>query len=539
MTNIAFIGLGIMGSPMAVHLAKAGHPVAGYNRSPDKAQPLVDAGGTAAESIADAVRDADVVCVMVPDSPDVTDVLTGEGGVFDSAKAGALVIDFSSIRPDVTVAPRRAGQGARASGSSTPRSPAARRARSTPRCRSWSAARPTTSRPPSRSSTPSARPSCTSARAAPARPSRRPTSSSSPPTSRRSSEAVVFLEAYGVDTKAALEVLGGGLAGSKVLDQKKENMLSRSFEPGFRIDLHHKDMGIVTAAAREAGVVVPLGSLVAQLMGSALGPTATAASTTPPCCAASSGSAGPPPRRRTDMARMRAVDAAVLILEKEGATQTFGLPGAAINPFYSAMREHGGHQARAGPPRRGRLAHGRGLHPRRGRQHRRLHRYVGPGRHRHDHRPLLRLRRLDPDPLHHRPGARGQAAQGGLPGGRHRLHRQAGLQVGRHGDGAGAGARARSRRRSRSCARGGPGPVLVDLPIDVQLAEIDFDIDTYEPLPVSRPAATRAAGGEGAVHAQRRRASADRGRRRHHQRRRGRPAGRVRRDSPASRSSRP
>jgi len=81
---------------------------------------------------------------------------------------------------------------------------------------------------------------------------------------------VVFLEAYGVDTKAALDVLGGGLAGSKVLDQKRENMLSRSFVPGFRIALHHKDLGIVTAAAREAGVVVPLGSLVAQLMASAL-----------------------------------------------------------------------------------------------------------------------------------------------------------------------------------------------------------------------------------------------------------------------------
>jgi 2-hydroxy-3-oxopropionate reductase len=83
-------------------------------------------------------------------------------------------------------------------------------------------------------------------------------------------EAVVFLEAYGVDTTAALEVLGGGLAGSKVLDQKKQNMLDRSFDPGFRIELHHKDLGIVTAAAREAGVVAPLGGLVAQLMASAL-----------------------------------------------------------------------------------------------------------------------------------------------------------------------------------------------------------------------------------------------------------------------------
>jgi 2-hydroxy-3-oxopropionate reductase len=82
-------------------------------------------------------------------------------------------------------------------------------------------------------------------------------------------EALVFLEAYGVDTEAALAVLGGGLAGSKVLDQKKSNMLARSFVPGFRIDLHHKDMGIVTSAAREAGVVLPLGAVVAQLMASA------------------------------------------------------------------------------------------------------------------------------------------------------------------------------------------------------------------------------------------------------------------------------
>ena len=64
-------------------------------------------------------------------------------------------------------------------------------------------------------------------------------------------------------------MLGGGLAGSAVLNQKKQNMVNGSFEPGFRIDLHHKDMGIVTSAAREAGVVVPVAALVAQLMASA------------------------------------------------------------------------------------------------------------------------------------------------------------------------------------------------------------------------------------------------------------------------------
>ncbi|BDH56420.1 hypothetical protein MTP03_13590 [Tsukamurella sp. PLM1] len=89
MTTIAFIGLGIMGSPMAVHLAEAGHTVAGFNRTPERAKPLVDAGGRAAESIADAVAGAEVIAVMVPDSPDVEAVLAGEGGVFDSAPAGA------------------------------------------------------------------------------------------------------------------------------------------------------------------------------------------------------------------------------------------------------------------------------------------------------------------------------------------------------------------------------------------------------------------------------------------------------------------
>jgi len=79
-------------------------------------------------------------------------------------------------------------------------------------------------------------------------------------------EAVVFLEAYGVDTHAALKVLGGGLAGSNVLDQKGRKMLDRDFAPGFRLALHNKDLGIVTAAARQAGISVPLGSAVAQLV---------------------------------------------------------------------------------------------------------------------------------------------------------------------------------------------------------------------------------------------------------------------------------
>ena len=86
-TRIGFIGLGIMGAPMAANLVKAGFDVAGYNRSPARIEQLVAAGGRGAADIAEAVRDADVVATMVPDSPDVQAVLAGEGGVFEHARA--------------------------------------------------------------------------------------------------------------------------------------------------------------------------------------------------------------------------------------------------------------------------------------------------------------------------------------------------------------------------------------------------------------------------------------------------------------------
>ena len=77
MTNVAVIGLGIMGLPMAINLVTAGHTVSGFNRSQDRIDKLVAAGGQGATSIADAVAAADVIITMVPDSPDVEAVVTG------------------------------------------------------------------------------------------------------------------------------------------------------------------------------------------------------------------------------------------------------------------------------------------------------------------------------------------------------------------------------------------------------------------------------------------------------------------------------
>ena len=268
MSSIAFIGLGVMGSPMAVHLAKAGHDVTGYNRTPGKAGPLQDAGGTATDSIASAVAGADIVCVMVPDSPDVRDVLAGPGGVFENSKPNTLIIDFSSIRPDVTVelAEQAAHEGVRlldapVSGGEAGAVNAALSIMVGGDALDFEAAAEVFDHvgktvvhvgPSASGQTVKAANQLIVAA-----------------NIQALSEAMVFLEAYGVSTRAALDVLGGGLAGSKVLEQKRENMLSRSFEPGFRIELHHKDMGIVTAAAREAGIAVPTGALVSQLMASA------------------------------------------------------------------------------------------------------------------------------------------------------------------------------------------------------------------------------------------------------------------------------
>ncbi|MEU1427555.1 2-hydroxy-3-oxopropionate reductase [Nocardia sp. NPDC005746] len=267
MTNIAFIGLGIMGSPMAVHLQNAGHSVKGFDRNPAQAQPLVDAGGRAVTSIADAVRGADVIAVMVPDSPHVQEVLSGEKGVFETAEPGALIIDFSSIRPDVTqeLAKQAADRGFRlldapVSGGEPGAVNATLSIMVGGSAEDFASAQPLFDKVGKTVVHVGANGAGQTVKAA--------NQLIVATNIQAVAEAVVFLEAYGVELGPALDVLGGGLAGSAVLNQKRDKMINREFAPGFRIDLHHKDMGIFTTAAREAGLVTPAGSLIAQLVAS-------------------------------------------------------------------------------------------------------------------------------------------------------------------------------------------------------------------------------------------------------------------------------
>jgi len=265
MSNVAVIGLGIMGLPMAINLVNAGHRVTGYNRSPQKVQKLVDAGGNGAVGINEAVADADVIITMLPDSPDVAAVTTDEGGVFAHAKADALWIDASTIHPDVArslaSAARDAGlrpldapvsggeQGAIDGGLSIMVGGDAEDFAAAGQVFAAIGKTIVHVGPSGSGQTVKAANQLIVA-----------------VNIEALAEALTFLEASGVDLEPSLAVLGGGLAGSKVLDQKGTKMIGREFTPGFRLELHHKDLGIATAAARELGVATPLGSAAAQLV---------------------------------------------------------------------------------------------------------------------------------------------------------------------------------------------------------------------------------------------------------------------------------
>jgi 2-hydroxy-3-oxopropionate reductase len=263
MKTIGFIGLGIMGSPMAANLVRAGFEVAGHTRSRPGLDRLTAAGGRAADSVAEAVAGADAVITMLPDSPDVESVLLGPDGVLANAAPGTLVIDMSTISPQTARAVAAAADGFRVL--DAPVSGGER-----------GAVEGTLSIMVGGSDddVAAARPvfealGTTIVHVGPAGAGQTVKAANQlvvAGTIQLVAEAIVLLEASGVDAEAGLRVLAGGLAGSTVLDRKAASMLAREFAPGFRVDLHHKDLGIMLDAARSAGAVVPVGALVAQLM---------------------------------------------------------------------------------------------------------------------------------------------------------------------------------------------------------------------------------------------------------------------------------
>jgi 2-hydroxy-3-oxopropionate reductase len=268
MSTVGFVGLGIMGSPMAVNLARAGFEVTGYSRRQESADALVAAGGRWAESTAEAVADADAVITMLPDSPDVEAVALGPGGVVESARPGALYLDMSSIRPDVARSVAAAGQARGLRCLDAPVSGGERGAiDGTLSIMIGGAEADVEAAGPLLTVLGS-----TILHVGPAGAGQVVKAANQLVVAGNIAlvaEALVFLRSQDVDIEAALKVLQGGLAGSTVLARKSASMLAGDFTPGFRIELHDKDLAIFGAAAREAGVVTLLGALLAQLTGAA------------------------------------------------------------------------------------------------------------------------------------------------------------------------------------------------------------------------------------------------------------------------------
>ncbi|MEV4890066.1 NAD(P)-dependent oxidoreductase [Nonomuraea sp. NPDC055795] len=244
-----------MGRPMAGHLVKAGHEVTGYDLNP------VEFGGALAGGVAEAVSGADVVITMLPADPQVEAVFPE---VSANARPDALYIDFSTITPRTSqkIAQEwKRSLDAPVSGGEKGAADAVLSIMVGGSADDFEAARPvfeavgTTYKlvggPGAGQYVKAANQLVVGG------------------TYALVAEAIVLMEAAGVDAAAGLDVLTGGLAGSRILELKRASMLARDFRPGFRIDLHHKDMGIILDAARGAEVAVPMGALTAQLIAAA------------------------------------------------------------------------------------------------------------------------------------------------------------------------------------------------------------------------------------------------------------------------------
>ncbi|MFI5590922.1 2-hydroxy-3-oxopropionate reductase [Amycolatopsis sp. NPDC051758] len=263
--KLGFIGLGVMGAPMAAHLVAAGHDVSGFDVTTAAGEKLQAAGGRAAADVADAVAGAAVVITMLPNHPQVEAVVLAPGGVLESAEPGTLLIDMSTIRPETSIAVAEAARDkkirvldAPVSGGQAGAEQASLSIMVGGDAPDFDAAKPVFDAVGK-----------TIVHVGPHGAGQVVKAANQLVVGGiygLVSEAIVLLEASGVDAATGLDVLAGGLAGSRILELKRKSMVDRQFAPGFRIDLHHKDMGIALAAARQADVALPLTGLVAQLV---------------------------------------------------------------------------------------------------------------------------------------------------------------------------------------------------------------------------------------------------------------------------------
>ncbi len=256
MSKIGFIGVGIMGRPMAGHLQAGGHQLYLVRHRTALPQELLDGGAVACDSAKAVATEADVIIIMVPDTPHVEQVLFGEDGVAAGLSPGKLVIDMSSISPMQTqsFATRINELGcdyldAPVSGGEVGAKAATLTIMVGGPDNVFEKARPLfelMGKNITRVGENGAGQTCKVANQIVVA-----------LTIEAVGEALLFASRAGVDPAAVREALMGGFAGSKILEVHGERMIKRTFNPGFRIALHQKDLNLALAGARELGLSLP------------------------------------------------------------------------------------------------------------------------------------------------------------------------------------------------------------------------------------------------------------------------------------------
>lgn len=262
--KVSFIGMGTMGTAMALNIIKAGHEVTVHNRSREKEEPVAKAGARRAGSPKEASQEADIIITCVSDTPDVEGVVLGENGVIHGAQTGAIVIDMSTISPSATrrMAAQLARKGIRmldapVSGGSEGAQKGTLTIMVGGEAEDVAQAMPVLSA------------------------MGKSITHVGPSGSGQFTKAInqviisgVYLAVAegltlglkaGLDMEKVVQALAGGAAGSWVLNFRSGNMIKNEYPLGFRVRLHRKDLGIALEAAKEMGVFLPCTALVAQI----------------------------------------------------------------------------------------------------------------------------------------------------------------------------------------------------------------------------------------------------------------------------------
>jgi 2-hydroxy-3-oxopropionate reductase len=265
MSQIGFIGLGIMGKPMSKNLLKAGHSLVVYDVVPGPLAEVVEAGAARGESCADTASRSDVIVTMLPDGPEVEAAVLGPGGVLEGARAGSVVVDMSSISPIVAqkVAAACAAKGvdfldAPVSGGEPKaidgtlaimvggKSEVFEKVQTI--LAKLGASVTLTGAVGAGNVTKLANQIMVACNIA------------------AMGEALVLATRAGLDPEVVFNAVKGGLAGSTVLNAKAPMVIARNFKPGFRIKLHQKDLRNALLAAESMKVSLPFTAMAQQIL---------------------------------------------------------------------------------------------------------------------------------------------------------------------------------------------------------------------------------------------------------------------------------